>query len=69
MCAIHGTSFINSAKDAFNLIQRNLTHTVVVTNVSILSNFKRRRAHFGHFWAPRDVRYHIVGVVEVVQRY
>ena len=28
--------------------------------------FERRRAHFGHFWAPRDVRYHIVDVVEEV---
>ena len=27
---------------------------------------QRRRAHFGYFWAPRDVRYHIVDVAEDV---
>ena len=31
--------------------------------------YERRRAHFGHFWAPRDVRYHLVDFVEEAYSY
>ena len=38
----------------------------VTSNLTIRRFNKRRRAHFGHFWALRDVRYHVVDVVEEV---
>ncbi|XP_058804780.1 choline transporter-like protein 2 [Phymastichus coffea] len=34
MCALHGTSFYQSAKDAFNLLLRNATHVVMITHVT-----------------------------------
>lgn len=34
MCAIHGTDFYTSGKDAFNLIKRSVSKVVVITQVS-----------------------------------
>jgi choline transporter-like protein 2/4/5 len=35
MCAIHGKAFCHSAKNAFNLIIRNVMQVVIIGNVSV----------------------------------
>lgn len=39
MCAVHGKNFCASAKDAFNLLMRNVIRVVVIDKVQVINGY------------------------------